>query len=59
LLELPRSDIGGSVIVREYRVAGRGSVGDLPAEQASDQLDRNTRGAAALVEKRIELDNVG
>ena len=30
----------------------------MQAEQAAEQFDGDTRGAAALVEERIELDNV-
>src|SRR5437867_3242184 len=43
---------------RRNRVAGRGSVGDLLAEQAADQFDRGARGPATFVQERVEFDNV-
>ena len=47
-----------SSLVRKHRIGRRPPVGDLQAEQAADQFDCDARGAAAFVEKRIELDDV-
>ena len=45
-------------IVRRDRVGRRRPVGDLLAEQAADQFDRGARGAAPLIEERVELDDI-
>src|SRR4051812_44888157 len=43
---------------RQHRIGRRAAVGDLQAEQAADQFDRDARGAAAFVEERVELDDI-
>src|SRR6478609_11915146 len=45
-------------LARSDRVTRRRAVGDLLSEQAADQLDRSARGATALVQERIEFDDV-
>jgi hypothetical protein len=42
----------------QHRVGRRAAVGDLQAEQAAEQFDGGTSGAAALVEEGIELDDI-
>ena len=47
-----------SAVAWKHRVARRSAIGDLQAEQAADQFDGDAGGAAAFVEKRIELDDI-
>src|SRR5262249_49398869 len=47
-----------AISIRQHRIRRRRAVGDLQPEQAADQFDRDPRGTAALVEERIELDDI-
>ena len=47
-----------SRIVRKHRIGRRRTICDLQAEQAAEQFDRDTCGAAALIQKWIEFDDV-
>ena len=58
-LRRARQDSPIFLLARLDRVGRRRPVGDLLAEQAADQFDRGARGAAALVEERVELDDIG
>src|SRR3569833_4274189 len=52
-----RSFTTGLLIPRKCVARGR-AIRDLLAKQAADQLDRDTRGLAPFVEKRIELNDI-